>query len=106
MIAPGKEIKGEGTKPHTEEDPVNEAVQQLAFADTVLINKIDLVKEEELEDVKKLVQTINSTAKVLHCQLNKPEVDGKIGLPMDKVLDLNAFALDRALEVCTIHVEQ
>lgn len=104
MVNPGKErTKEEELQIEEGEETVNEAVQQLAFADTVLINKIDLVEEETLEAVKKVVQTINSTARVLQCQLNKPEVDGKPGLPMEKVLDLNAFALDRALEVCDAH---
>ena len=34
----------------------NEAVEQLAFADRVLLNKIDLVGEEELEAVEKRIR--------------------------------------------------
>eukprot|EP00967_Tisochrysis_lutea_P096189 scaffold140725_cov36-Tisochrysis_lutea.AAC.2 len=50
------EVRPEGT--------VNEAVQQVAFADRVLINKIDLVSKEELTDVKKLIHSVNAFAEV------------------------------------------
>ena len=34
------------------EDVENEAVEQLAFADRILLNKIDLVSQERLEEVE------------------------------------------------------
>ena len=38
------------------EDVENEAVEQLAFADRIMLNKIDLVSEEELEEVESKIK--------------------------------------------------
>merc|ERR1711912_129896 len=37
----------------------NEAVEQIAFADRILLNKIDLATEEELAEVEKRIRAIN-----------------------------------------------
>lgn len=81
------------------EDPVNESAQQLAFADVVLLNKIDLITEDELQKVKDFIAKINPYAKIMECQLNKPDEDGVEGVPIQKILDLKAFSLERAIEV-------
>lgn len=47
---------------------VNEAAQQLAFADTVVINKTDLVNEEELIAVREKVKSVNAFARVVESQ--------------------------------------
>ncbi|CAM9539195.1 unnamed protein product, partial [Choristocarpus tenellus] len=44
----------------------NEATMQIAFADRIIVNKIDLVGESELNDLNKEMQIINSVAGV-HC---------------------------------------
>lgn len=43
---------------------VNEAVRQLAFADTILLNKTDLVNKDTLDENLQLIRSINSTAAV------------------------------------------
>ena len=54
---------------HLEEEKpdgaVNEAVQQVAFADRILLNKIDLVSEAELAEVVDTVKSINAVAEVI-----------------------------------------
>lgn len=35
---------------------INEAVNQIAFADLILLNKIDLVSEEQLQHARDLVR--------------------------------------------------
>lgn len=47
---------------------VNEAQQQVAFADVVLLNKIDLVSEEEAEAVEAELAAVNAEAAVLRCE--------------------------------------
>jgi G3E family GTPase len=69
----------------------NEAEEQLAFADIVLLNKIDLVPEEaELKKVEDRIRTINPNAPIIRSQNSK--VDWK------KLLGVGAFDLSRVLE--------
>eukprot|EP00960_Hanusia_phi_P026417 746239-Hanusia_phi.AAC.11 len=41
---------------------INEAVNQIAFADKILLNKVDLVSQEEKSTVRKSIKSINATA--------------------------------------------
>ena len=41
----------------------NEAVEQLAFADRVLLNKIDLVEEDYLKTVEERIRKINESVR-------------------------------------------
>jgi G3E family GTPase len=82
----------EDSKP---EGAINEALQQIAFSDLILLNKIDLVKEEEKMKVLRAVRKINFTARLLECQLNDPA-----GRPsIDQLLGINSFSINKALEV-------
>lgn len=47
---------------------VNEAVQQLAFADSVIVNKTDLVNAEELAAVKEKINSVNAFAKIVQSE--------------------------------------
>ncbi len=49
---------------------INEAVQQLAFSDLILLNKVDLVTEEQKQEVLAAIKHVNNTARVIECQLN------------------------------------
>uniref|UniRef100_A0ABK0LU08 Zn regulated GTPase metalloprotein activator 1A n=1 Tax=Rattus norvegicus TaxID=10116 RepID=A0ABK0LU08_RAT len=60
-----------GLKHLTEEKPdglVNEATRQVALADMILINKTDLVSEEELNKLRTTIRSINGLGKVLETQ--------------------------------------
>ena len=46
----------------------NESVEQLAFADRIMLNKIDLVNEEELANVESRIKSINGFAPIFHTQ--------------------------------------
>lgn len=71
----------------------NEAVEQLAFADRVFINKCDLVqKEEHLEAVEKAIRGINKFAPMLRSQFATKAPD------MELLLGLDAFDLEKVLE--------
>jgi G3E family GTPase len=69
----------------------HEAEEQIAFADVILLNKIDLVSPEELAVVEKRIRAINPYAK-----LHKTE---RSRIELDQVLGRNAFDLDRILAV-------
>jgi len=74
---------------HLEE--VRAASEQIAFADVVLLNKTDLVSEQDLARVEQRIRSINRTAQVFRTEAAK--------LPIERVLDVGAFDLDRALAV-------
>lgn len=72
-------------------DAVNESEAQIAFADKVLLNKVDLSSEEELIKVEEKIKTINPTCTITRCK------DGKVN-PKDLV-NIQAFDVRRALEL-------
>jgi G3E family GTPase len=74
---------------HLEE--VRAASEQIAFADVVLLNKTDLVSEKDVARVEQRIRSINRTAKVFRTEAAQ--------LPIERVLDVGAFDLDRALAV-------
>ncbi|KAF5735811.1 COBW domain-containing protein 1-like [Tripterygium wilfordii] len=66
---------------------VNEAVEQVAYADRIILNKIDLVSETELERLTKRIKHINGMA---------PIKLAKYGLvDMDFVLGVGGYDLER-----------
>ncbi|MEG4170831.1 MULTISPECIES: GTP-binding protein [unclassified Microcoleus] len=69
----------------------DEAQEQIAFADVVLLNKTDLVTEEELAELEKRIRAMNAMAKI-HRTCNAE-------LAMDALLGVKAFDLNRALEI-------
>ncbi|XP_048855834.1 COBW domain containing [Brienomyrus brachyistius] len=75
-----------GMKHLIEEKPdglVNEAARQVALADLVIINKTDLVGEEELSQLRETVKSMNGLVRILETQ--KSRVD------LSQVLDLHSF---------------
>ena len=68
-----------------------EAKNQIAFADVIVLNKIDLVSPQELDDVEARIRAINPYAK-LHRTKN-------CAVPIAEVLERNAFDLDRIMEL-------
>eukprot|EP00941_MAST-03F_sp_MAST-3F-sp1_P004733 g4733.t1 len=68
----------------------NEAVEQVAFADRLLVNKTDLVTPEELKNVKARLTALNPAAKQIECQYSK--------VPLNELLGLGGFNLKRVLE--------
>jgi G3E family GTPase len=67
----------------------HEAADQIAFADVIVLNKTDLVTQEELEAVEQTIRGINRFA-VIH----RTE---RAALPIAQVLDRGAFDLSRIL---------
>ena len=73
------------------EDIENESVEQLAFADRVLLNKIDLVTEDEITEVESRIKGINGFAPIYRTQ-------NSIIDPRDLV-NIGSFDLERTLEM-------
>ncbi|WP_346293708.1 GTP-binding protein [Sphaerothrix gracilis] len=73
---------------HWESD---EAQEQIAFADVILLNKIDLVTEAELTELERRICEMNAMVKIYRTQNSE--------LAIDSILGVKAFDLDRALDV-------
>ena len=69
----------------------NEAQEQIAFADVILLNKTDLVSPQELDELESKIRAMNGMAKIYRTQNSE--------LGMDGLLGVQAFDLDRALEI-------
>jgi G3E family GTPase len=69
----------------------NEAVEQVAFADRMLLNKTDLVSEADLVRVENRLKGINKFAPIVRCHQSQVSVD--------TVLDIKGFDLKRTLEM-------
>ena len=78
-------------------DELNEPAEQVAFADLVLLNKTDLVDEASLERIERRIRAINGTAKILRTK--------NADAPIEKVLNVGAFDLQRALTVDNTFLE-
>jgi G3E family GTPase len=70
---------------------INEAEQQVAFADRIILNKLDLVSKDELEDVEDRIKSINSFATLIKTERSRA--------PLDEILNLNSFSLDKVVEI-------
>mmetsp|Transcript_30333 Transcript_30333/g.66386 ORF Transcript_30333/g.66386 Transcript_30333/m.66386 type:complete len:457 (-) Transcript_30333:42-1412(-) len=76
----------------------NEAVEQVAFADRILLNKTDLVDEEKLAEVEKRIRMINNTVQIQRCKNSQ--------VSMDYILGIHAFSLDKILEMDASFLEE
>ncbi|KAA8593011.1 hypothetical protein FQN60_018466 [Etheostoma spectabile] len=56
---------------------------QIAVADLTIINKTDLVNEEELAQIREAVRSVNGLVKILECQRSRVD--------LSEVLDLHSF---------------
>lgn len=69
----------------------DEAIEQIAFADVILLNKIDLVTEAELAELEQRIRSMNAIARINRTR------DAQID--MDAILGIRAFDLTNALQI-------
>ncbi len=69
----------------------HEAVEQIAFADQIILNKTDLVSESELAAVEAQIRRINPLAPIHRAQ--------RSNVPLDQVLGRGSFDLARINEI-------
>jgi len=68
----------------------NEAEDQIAFADVVILNKTDLVDDADLAALEATIRVINPSARIHRAE--------RAGVALNEVLDRGAFDLKRALD--------
>ncbi|NKE45584.1 GTP-binding protein [Roseomonas frigidaquae] len=71
-------------------DDSKEAQEQIAFADIIVLNKIDLVTPEEADAVERRIRGINPYAEIRRAT--------KSDVPIEAVIGRDAFNLERILE--------
>jgi G3E family GTPase len=76
------EVKEEGVE--------NESVEQIAFADRIVLNKTDVATEQEQQDVIKAIKSLNAGATIF------PAVNANVDLK--ELLDIGAFDLQRIMD--------
>jgi len=69
----------------------DEAIEQIAFADVILLNKTDLVSEQELVELEQRIRSMNAIARIHRTR------DAQID--MDALLGIRAFDLTNALQI-------
>lgn len=72
-------------------DDSREVKEQIAFADVLLLNKTDLVTPAELDRLEARIRAINALAKIYRC--------AHADVPLDRVLGVHGFDLNRILEM-------
>src|SRR5215831_14224125 len=68
-----------------------EAAEQIAFADVILLNKTDLVAAGELAAIERSIRAVNPTSRLYRMQRGD--------IPLDNILNIGAFDLDRVTEI-------
>ncbi|MGC4108443.1 MAG: GTP-binding protein [Thermomicrobiales bacterium] len=74
---------------HLDDSP--EAKEQIAFADVIVLNKIDLVTPEEADAVEARIRAVNAGTRIIRAR--DADVD------LDEIIGIDGFNLERALEI-------
>ncbi len=72
-------------------DDSDECRKQIAFADRILVNKTDLADEEELQKLERRLKSMNRLGRLRRTR--------QAELPIDEVINIRAFDLEKKLEV-------
>jgi G3E family GTPase len=69
---------------------VNLLVDQIEFADVIILNKIDAATPEQLDAARKIIRSLNADAELIETSMSR--------VPLDKVLNTGRFDHDKAQE--------
>jgi G3E family GTPase len=72
-------------------DDSKEAREQVAFADRIILNKVDLATPAELAEVERRLRALNPLAPITRAE--------RANVPLDQVLGLGGFDLERILDI-------
>ena len=82
--------KGESLGEDDERTLVDLLVEQIEFANVILLNKIDLISKAELKIVKAIIRGLNAKAKIIETTLSK--------VNLEDVIDTGLYDLEEAQE--------
>lgn len=67
-------------------------IDQLEFADVILLNKMDLMKnKKEIKKIRDVIQKLNPRAEIIDTTRSK--------VPINKIINTKKFDLNRAMEL-------
>ncbi|VDL60058.1 unnamed protein product [Hymenolepis diminuta] len=75
---------------HNESETVNACERQIALADVLILNKSDLVSEEEMNVLEEQIKAINAMAKTIRTSYSK--------IDLSNILDLNKYSSNTVFE--------
>ena len=82
--------QGESLGEEDERTLVDLLVEQIEFANLIILNKLDLISKKELEAVKAIIRGLNAKAKII--ETTQSQVD------LDEVMDTGLFNFEEAQE--------
>lgn len=72
-------------------DNHDEAQEQIAFCDVIILNKTDLISSDDLNSLEQRINQMNPTAKRLYAQ--------NCGIDLNEILGIHTFDVDRKIEI-------
>lgn len=90
QVAEAQELKAVGMQIGDEDERTiaDLLIEQVEFADVIILNKIDLSTSAQIEKVKRSIQALNPRAEIIAAE--------KGSVPLDKILNTNKFNLEVA----------
>ena len=82
--------RGEALGEEDDRTLVNLLVDQIEFADVIILNKIDAALPEQLDAARKIIRSLNPDAELIETSMSR--------VPLDKVLNTGRFDHDKAQE--------
>lgn len=73
------------------DDETDEVLAQVAFADRIIINKVDLITDEEKQVIRKRLQAMNTMAGIYEATM--------ADAPIAELLDIGGFNVQRAVDI-------
>lgn len=80
--------RGESLGEEDDRSVVDLLIDQIEFANVIVLNKIDLIKKDELDKLKSIIKKFNPDAKIVESSFGK--------VPLNEVLDTKLFDFDKA----------
>ncbi|KKJ75500.1 4-hydroxytetrahydrobiopterin dehydratase [Kiloniella litopenaei] len=82
--------RGEALGPEDQRSLVNLLVEQIEFADTIILNKTDLVSEDTVAEIQKVIKALNPDAILVKSVQSK--------VPLEQLLSTKRFSFEKAHE--------
>ncbi|MBJ7481319.1 GTP-binding protein [Rhodococcus sp. KBW08] len=80
----------EADAPEDERDIADLLVDQIEFADVILVSKADLISHQHLVELTAVLRSLNATAAIVPMTLGR--------IPLDTILDTGLFSLEKAAQ--------